>query len=246
MENIVVKNSEIIKKGNVTSFEIDEYDLLNMEVKDYVEFILRIYAHGKSDLMNLYIKNNIYPIFKEEIDKDKNGETYRFFHDNKGWAGFNIVENIKYSLNRKPKEEPLMKRIIQYYEDNKDKFEGQIAASAVIIAASKDKNNVFGDTLIQSGIDSKLINQVFGTKEDYYGSFDYKKRWKEIRKYILPNDTEPRTLTSNAILKSVLSRSDGKTVMTGLIQFLLDERKKIESRNSIEFKESGSPKSGTR
>ena len=242
MENIVVKKSEIINKSNEAAFEIDEYDLLNTEVKDFVKFILRIYSHGKSDLINLYIKNNIYPVFKEEIDKDKNGETYRFFNENKGWAGFNIVENIKYSLNWKQEEEQLMKKIIKYYEDNKEKYEGQIAASAVIIAASKDKNNIFRDTLIQNGIDLELINQIFGTQDDYYGSFDYKKRWKEIRKYILPNDTEPRTLTSNDILKSVLSMSDGKIIMTGLIQFLLDERKKIESKNSIEEKTSRLPK----
>lgn len=228
----------IDKKSNEIALEIDKYDLLNPEISDFVKSFLRIYSHGKSDLMDACIKNNIYPIFKEEIEKNKSGKTYHFFNDtNAGWSGNNIVENIEYSLNWKQDEEPLMRKIIQYYDSNKDKYAGQIAASAVIIAAAKDKNNIFSDTLIINGIDSDKINQVFNTQEDYYGTFNYSEEWKKIRKYILPDDEDPQTLTSNDILKSVLSKSDGKLIMSGLLNVLSKENKKIDKLNSIEKEE---------
>ena len=178
-----------------------------------------------NQIQNIAIINLIYPEFAEEIEKlGPDSKLYKFFHcdEKSGWAGFNIIENVKYAMHWEVEDINLYNRIISFYEEKKEEIEQFANAIAVILSLCKYSPE-FRTKFEELGV--KDLIQFLGVKEHTLAYGDVPNRYKKIKEQLGIVSTNPSEITPKVITEHFLNSSGGD-VLKILIAY-------VQQKNSI-------------
>ena len=184
--------------SNINLSPEEEYEQLSSETKYIINEIIYYKSHA-DQIQNIAIKNVIYPEFEDEIERlGPNSKLYKYFHcDSKsGWAGFNIVENVKKAMKWKVEDPKLYQRIIDYYEYKKEEIEKFSNDIAIILSLYK-----FSPELRQRfrewGIEDLI--EFLGIKEHTLIYGDVPNRYKKIKEELWITTNKPSKITPTEI-----------------------------------------------
>lgn len=193
--------------SNINLSPEEEYEQLSSETKYIINQIIYYKSHA-NQIQNIAIKNVIYPEFKNEIEKlGHNSQLYKYFHcDSKsGWAGFNIVENVKKAMKWKVEDPKLYQRIIDYYEYKKEeikKFSNDIAIILSLYKFSPELRKRFREIGIEDLI------KFLGIEEDGAMFGDIPNKYKKIKEELWITTNKPSEITPTEIAIHFLKSSN--------------------------------------
>ena len=213
-------NSEGLFNPSVDDIDY-EYEQLSNETKYLINQIIYYQSHV-DQIQNIAIRNLIYPVFADEIERlGPDSKIYKYFHCVKGsgWAGYNIVENVKYAMNWKVEDLDLYQRIIAFYETKREKVEQFANAIAFILSLYKCSPE-FRIKFEELGVNDLI--EFLGVKEHILAYGDVLNKYKRIKEQLRIVSSNSREITPKTITEHFLN-SSGADVLEDLINYVKQE-----------------------